>query len=183
MIRLWLDCEQSCLFILKMSEMKKLLPFILLVGTCLLIGGCPYETDVPIDIPSVKIDSNLFGTWVDKENENETYTVTRHDDFSYHIVVTQVDDNDTESYLAYVSMVNKTMFLNISKIEPIDTSPGFILYKMETKNDQEVILTEVTENIDEIFSSSQELKKYISKNMTNTYFYGKEETHLVRPGK
>jgi len=163
--------------------MEKLLRLILFVGSCFIIGGCPYETDVPIDTPSVKIDPNLMGTWVDHDNTNETYTVTRQDDFSYHIVVTQVEENESESYLAYVSMVNKTMFLNISKIEPVDTSPGFILYKMEINNDEELTLTEVTENIDETFSTSQELKKFISKNMANSYFYGKDETRLVRPGK
>ena len=167
----------------KNIKMKKLLQFILLVGSCFLIVGCPYETDVPIDTPSVKIDPNLLGNWVDRDNVNETYTVSRQDDFIYHIVVTQKEENESENYLAYTSVVNKTMFLNISKTEPSDNSPAFILYKIELKNDQWITLTEVTDNIDETFTSSQELKKFISKNMSNSYFYGKDETNLVRPGK
>jgi hypothetical protein len=163
--------------------MKKLLHFVLLLGFCFIISGCPYETHVPIDAPSVKIDPGLLGFWVEQDNENVKYSVTGKDDFTYHIEVTQMEENDRESYLAYASQVNKIMFLNISRTEPSDNSPAFLLYKMEFKNDQWLTLSEVTDNIDETFSSSQELKKFISKNMSNSYFFGKEETNLVRPGK
>ena len=163
--------------------MKKLLQLLLLVGTSFVIGGCPYETDVPIDAPSVKIDPKLLGVWVDKDNENESYMISRQDDFTYHIVATQIEEGESEAYLAYASQVNKTMFLNISKTEPKDDSPAFILYKMELRNDDWISLTEITENIDETFSTSQDLKKFISKNMGNSYFYGKDETNLVRSVK
>lgn len=163
--------------------MKRLLHFVLLFGSCFIISGCPYETDVPIDAPSVKIDSGLLGDWVEQDNENVKYSVTRKDDFTYHIEVTALEENDHESYLAYASQVNKIMFLNISRTESGGHLPGFLIYKIEFKNDQWLTLTEVTDNIDETFSSSQELKKFISKNMSNSYFFGKEETNLVRSVK
>jgi Zn-finger nucleic acid-binding protein len=163
--------------------MKKLLRFTFLILSCVVVGGCPYETDVPIDAPSVIVDPNLLGTWIDNGNVNEIYTVSRQDDYTYQIVATQEDEKETETYTAHASIVNKTTFLNIKKTRPEPMTNSYILYKIELRGDQEVILTEITENIDEKFSSSQELKKFISKNMNNSYFYGKDETHLIRPEK
>ena len=54
---------------------------------------------------------------------------------------------------------------------------------MELKTNDTIKLAEMTENIDEQFSSSAKLKKFIADNMHNSYFFGKEELILVRSGK
>jgi hypothetical protein len=163
--------------------MKNLLHLSLLACACLVWIGCPYETAVPIDAPSVKVDLKLQGTWVLRDDPDEVYTVSPLDMYTYQIVVTQKDSDDQEIYQAHTSMVNKTMFLNITKDEEEDTSKSYILYKLEFRSDEWITLSEVTENIDEKFTSSKDLKNFISKNIMKSYFYGKEETNLIRSGE
>ena len=153
-----------------------------LFASWLIFAGCPYESNVPIDAPSVKINPNLLGTWEDRENKNDEYHISKQDEFTYHIVVTERDKDEHEIYHAYASDVKGVMFLNIFKSTPGDTSATCLLYKMEMENDHSITLSEVTDNIDEKFSSSGELKKFIGANMKNSYFFGKEVTYLVRPG-
>ena len=39
-----------------------------------MLGGCPYESKVPIDKPAIKINTALLGYW-DDAREKERYTV------------------------------------------------------------------------------------------------------------
>ena len=44
-------------------------------------------------------------------------------------------------------------------------------------------LLPVTENIDEKFTSSAELKKFIEKNKSLSFFYDKDENSFIKTGK
>jgi hypothetical protein len=165
-----------------MKEIKRFQWIILLLATCFVFGGCPYESSVPIDEPSVKIDSGLLGTWNDSQNKNDSYDVTKEDDYTYKIVKKRSDSDEVENYLAYESVINGNIFLNIWEIKEGEESHSFSLYKMEVETVDKITLSEVTENIDEQFSNSEQLKKFITAGMKNSYFFSKEETVLVRPG-
>ena len=160
--------------------MRKLLHLTGLLAFCFAFSGCPYETEVPLDVPAIKINPALLGTWKDHANSNEIYTVTKQDEFTYAIVKTQTLKAESENYLAYASVVNKTTFLNIWENRSNEKSHPFILFKMEVHHENQVVLTEVTENIDEKFTSSEALRKFVAANMKNSYFFGKEAINLVR---
>ena len=163
--------------------MKQLRLMILLITSCLVFGGCPYQSVVPIDVPSIKINPNLLGRWVDSENKDDIYNVSQKDEVTYKIVKTQTDSQEAENYLAYASIVNKTTFLNLWEIKEDENAPTFALYKIVVNDNNSIMLAEVTENIDEIFTSSAELKKFISNNMKKSYFFTKEELNLTRSSK
>ncbi len=160
--------------------MKKLNHSLILIILCVIFSGCPYESTVPIDKPSVKIDSNIIGNWIDKQNSNEIYKVSKQDDNTYKIIKTQKDSDKIEEYLAYFSKVNKSTFLNLWENLPQDKRHKYAFYKMEIESESKIRLSEVSENIDEIFTSSVELKKFIEENMHNSYFFGKDEMILER---
>jgi len=139
------------------------------------LTGCPYESSVTIDNPSVKINTKLLGAWKDKKN-SDIYTVEKHDEFTYGI--TQSKDND--KLLAFVSIVNGVNFLNFWEPGSDAPSKKYSFYKMEMQTDGSLLLSEITDNITESFTSSDDLKKFISANMKNSYFFGKETVTLVR---
>lgn len=56
----------------------------------------------------------------------------------------------------------------------------YSFYKMEMNIDGTIMLSEITENIDEYFSSGKELKKFVAGNMKHNYFFGKDEITLAR---
>jgi hypothetical protein len=163
--------------------MKTLTQAIILFSMCVLFSGCPYESEVPIDKPSVKINSKLLGKWDDINNHGDKYEVSIKDEFTYSIEHTSQKNKESEKYLAYASIVNGTTFLNLWKIYPDNASHSYSLFKMNMKTVDTVTVTEVTENIDEKFASSEELKKFITSNMKISYFYGKNPMELVRSGK
>ncbi len=162
--------------------MKKLQIAISLLSICFIFIGCPYESAVPVNHPTERINPKIIGTWEDSKN-NETYKVSKLNELSYRIDQLEKDTTEKDKYHAHTSMVNGISFLNLKMVKPVDSIIKYSFYKMELKTNDTIKLIEVTENIDEQFSSSAKLKKFIADNMNNSYFFGKEELILVRSGK
>jgi hypothetical protein len=163
--------------------MKKPLLYILAIPICFLLAACPYESKVPISNPGIQLNAMLFGTWLEKTDSSTIYEVSDLNKFTYKIVEKHKDNSESKQYLAFPSTVNGTTFLNLWEDKPGENNPTYLLYKLDVVNSNSILLLEVTENIDEQFTSSEQLKKYISSNMKNSYFFSKEETELVRVGQ
>ncbi len=162
--------------------MKNSLLFVLVVPLAFLLAGCPYESAVPIDVPGIKIDPAMLGTWQDPTDTTTVYKVSKKDAFTARITQSHTGSTETQDFLGYTSIVNGSTFLNIWQDLP-GTDPVYQLYKMNSKDDHTFTLAEVTDNIDEVFTSSAELKSFISANMKNSYFFGKDESEYVKIGK
>ena len=155
--------------------MKNIFSFLLLITIAVTFWGCPYQTSVSIDSPSVKIDQKLIGTWKSNSSEDNKYKIEAKDEFIYSIIKRSKGSED-EKYFGFISLINNVSFFNIYNDNGSDAPPeDYYLYRMEIKGDGIIILKELTENIDEEFASSDELKKYIIANMNNSYFYSKDE--------
>jgi len=170
-------------YLLNIGKMKLFAYPISLFMMSIIFYGCPYESDVPIDEPSQKINPELLGTWEERMKSDEIYNVNKHDEFTYGIEKRSLNNNKVKYYFAYTSIVNGTTFLNLWEDAPGDASRRFCLYKMDVDGDKLVTLTEVTENIREVFSSSDELKMFIANNMNHSYFYDKDKAIFIQTGK
>ncbi len=153
--------------------MKKLVALTGIVSLAILLCSCPYESVVPIDEPRVKINPKILGTWEETE-DHDVYKVSRKDDFTYSIDVTENKDNKANHFIAFLSTVNGATFLNLSEIKPADSGKKYALYKIEMPGDDMVKIFAVSDNIREQFTSSQDLKKFIATNMKNSYFLERE---------
>jgi len=163
--------------------MKNPLLYILALPTCLLLAACPYESAVPIDPPLIKINSALLGKWQDPIDTSKYYDVSEQSIFTYKIIEKLKDEPESKQYLAYASKVNEFTFLNLWEDIPGEDHPKYLLYKLEIRNANSLLLIEVSENIDEQSSSSDQLKSFVRGNMANSYFFSKTETELIRVGK
>ena len=65
-----------------MNKIKFLLPLIVI---CIALGGCPYQSNVPIDNPTVKINPDLLGKWEADSSSGDRYVVSKLDDYHYKI--------------------------------------------------------------------------------------------------
>jgi hypothetical protein len=145
--------------------------------------GCPYSSEMPIEDPSVKIDIKLLGKWQDKKSEDYDYTITKSTESIYKISKKKVKgDNaaaDTSSYMAYISEINGSKFLNLWDA---NSSPrSYYFYKMELSGSgARVTLSPVTDNIEEKFTNPGELKKFIQTHMNLSFFYDKEKDIYLR---
>ncbi len=161
---------------MKNTVFQKIVISAVLMGIVVLLAGCPYSSNVPVDEGSVKVADELVGQWIkssDKETENPTYFVISKDDkthatakkFEYSSSDTKYD---TTTYHLTFSDVGGDVFMNAIE----DGGANYSLYKfvMDEKI-KEVTTYEVTDYIKETFSSSKELKEFILKNKSMSYFF------------
>ncbi|HIO68250.1 MAG TPA: hypothetical protein EYN41_07945 [Flavobacteriales bacterium] len=149
---------------------------------CILIG-CPYTSSVPIDEPNVKVNKKLIGKWIktsDLSAENPGfYEINEHDKFLYMITDNSYSSMDStysqDMYISHITDIEGTLFMNMQK----DGTGDYYLHKVALEG-KELTFIEVTENIDEKFNTSAELKAFIAKYMHLSFFYTKEEVQYTK---
>ena len=163
---------------------RQIFRFAALASMMVLLTACPYQSKVPISDAKEKVNKKLFGTWInssDLEIENPTYyqigkfSKTKYDlkEYTYSSYDSAYAENQ---YWMHSSKVGNRTFMNI---ESASNSDGFYLYYIEI-GDGEFTMFEVTDNIDEQFASSEELKKFVEKNMEHSFFYSKSEAKYIK---
>jgi hypothetical protein len=160
--------------------MKKLLTQISLFGgLCVLLTACPYTSDVAIDDATVKIDDKLLGKWEAKSSSDYMYSVAKKNDFTYLIKKRNKAGTDSSAYSAFLSVIDGVKFMNIA--DESSSAKSYYLYKMEMSGSgSKVTMIPVTENIDEKFTASAELKAFIKKNMGLSFFFEKDQDEYFR---
>ncbi len=163
--------------------MKSLKRTALFLPILILLTACPYESDVPITEANTPIDKTLLGKWY-KEGEAEMQYPTQYykiDPLGSELYeVTKLDMNSedstyrTETYISHISSLNdasgkKYVFLNMKK------DGKYYLHKIDLAEDK-FVLYEVTDNIDEKFNTSAEMKAFVRQHMHLSFFYNKDET-------
>lgn len=161
--------------------------FIAIAAFGFLLMGCPYETEVPISEPNVTFPAELLGKWQPVNSSEDIMTIKKKTDHVVSITKTKKQpgpDDNPEEFEAYISQVGAITFLNISEVEE-DVSDGkYYLYRMEVHaNGSRITLSAVSENIDEQFNTSAELKAFIEKSMHLSFFYEREDEMYQRVGK
>ncbi len=157
--------------------MKRIKLYISLLALAVLLGGCPYESNVVIDEPSIKINDALLGKWKKEGDDFVTYKVTQHSKYSYRIEKQEQGKKDSEIFIAHFSHVDDQQFLNLSRL---GEDGGYYLYMAILNSNKEIRLREVTENITENFTESASLKAFISKHKGLSFFYNKGEDVLYK---
>ncbi len=166
--------------------MKRFTNYILLVsvmGLLLVLTACPYASKVPIDKAGVKFDRNLLGKWKKYSNSEskhpEYFEIADIDGNQFNINKFEYSSSDSSYnksvYLAHISKIGDYLFLNMQKGGEGD----YFLHRIDL-NGNTFKLYEVTDNIDETFNTSEELRDFIKKNMHLSFFYNKDEKLYIK---
>lgn len=159
--------------------MKNNVIILIVLGAFLsILTACPYSSVVPIDTPAVKVQNELLGKWVkvgDESNVNPNYfIISKQDDFKYKISKNEYNSYDSTYketvFISHISKIDNFQFMNMQQ----DGAGDYFLYKLEL-NQNDFSLFEITDNIDEKFNTSPELKSFVKKNMGLSFFYNKDE--------
>ena len=160
-----------------MKKLKWILPLLVLA---VMLGGCPYQSEQTLDKPSIKVNNALIGRWESDTTSAETYLISKDDEFTYKIEKHGKEVKDVASYKAFVSKVDDDNFLNLwedNGLEPI----SHYFYKLEMgKNNSKVSLIPVTENITEVFKTTEDLKAFFRKYKGLSFFYEKDVLVLTK---
>ncbi len=159
--------------------MKTTVRLLFIFFAIVIFSGCPYNSEVPIDEPSVKIDDKLLGLWEAKSSSDYLYDVKNTDNFTYSIEKKSTESGDVTAYKGYLSDVEGVRFFNIW--EESASPRVYYFYKVETSTSgARLTLAPVTENIDEKFNDSKSLKDFFKNHSTLSFFYSKEEDVYIK---
>lgn len=145
----------------------------------LMLTACPYTSENPIDKATVKIDDKILGKWEAKSSSDYAYTVTKKDEFTYAIEKKSGSSGEITAYEGFLSVIDNVRFLNV--YETNATTKTYYFYKVEmTTSGSKLTLAPVTENIDEKFANSEEIKAFFKKNMALSFFFDKDEDVYIK---
>jgi hypothetical protein len=170
---------------MKLNLVQKVASTIGLLTIVILIAGCPFSSSVPIDEGTVKISPEMIGEWIssaDKESANPTYFIITKDD-KFRATAKKMEYSSSDSsysetiYHLTFSDVNGETFMNAQEEE--GTTYSLYKFKFDEKTG-EASTSEITDYIKETFSSSAELKDFIAKNKSNSYFFTNTNETYVR---
>ena len=161
--------------------MKKSSYALFSLALALLLMGCPYHADVPIDsATSTPIDTKLLGKWQTRSSDETTYIVTKLDDNTYSILEKEkkpAEGSEPKKYNAFLSSVGGTKFLNL--FETGTDSKSYYFYKIEMNDETGGFsLYPVTDYITETFTASEDLKKFVQTNMGLSFFYAAKDEYI-----
>jgi len=157
------------------------------IVSVLSLTGCPYQSRVPIDTPSVEVEQDFLGSWVSEENSEseqpDFYEFKEMDNYRHEVIehtLSMEDSTYSQKYfLSHFSVIDNIHFLNMR-----DGEGNYFLYKLEWQSPGEsFVMYEVTDNIDEQFDTSEDLKAFIKNNMHLSFFYNKDEKVYLRHDK
>jgi len=170
---------------MRLNFFQKVIALVGLMTIVVLFAGCPYSSVVPIDEGTVKVNDKLVGQWIsaaDTGTVNPTYIVITKDD-KFHATAKKMEFSSTDStysatiYHLTFSDVNGETFMNV--LEDEGSTYGLYKFAYDEKSGK-VNTSEVTDYIKESFNSSAELKAFIAKNKSNSYFYTNTSETYIR---
>ena len=151
-----------------------------LAGLMLILTACPYQSRVPISKPVEKINKGLLGNWIAsgemEYGEEATYfEIGKFDKVKYEVIEHSYSTYDStwseKKYMMHTSDVGGETFLNIQE----DGLGDYHLHKVVIEEKQLTVF-EVSDNIDETFNTSEDLKAFIDKYKGLSFFYNSDET-------
>jgi hypothetical protein len=162
--------------------MKKIFFLGKLLIVWVLCTGCPYESVVPIDAPSVAVNPALLGKWRSDPESQDLIEIAKVDQFTYRVteVATKLDSTtERKYYVGHVSVVDGVQFVNLQMVEPPRSadSTSYMIFKLEVKGKDKFVLAPVSEYIRERFKTSAELKAFIRKHLRLSFFYENDSVY------
>jgi hypothetical protein len=169
------------------------------VFSCLMFMGCPYQSKITIDTPSVKIPSEMINTW-EKESSDKNpdkFVISKDNEYVMRILKKSTSSSGEVTkyyYKGFISKVGNVEFLQVYEVED-DWSDktttdndgkkvsdnGYYLYKFTHGTSFiKASLQPVTENVTETFATSAELKEFLNKYKDLSFLYDKETEKYIR---
>ena len=118
-----------------------------------------------------------------QDDSDSQYLIAAKDENNYSIKETSQSSGEINYYVGYASVIDGITFINLYKTDALDSDYSYLLYKLTINSPDQFTLAEITDNVDEQFTSGKDLKKFIASNMQNSYFFNKDEPTFIRMGK
>lgn len=142
------------------------------------LTACPYSSEFALNEPADTVKNEYLGTWTEEsESEHPSYyVITKLTDKTYKFEHHEYNEEEkayrSNDYTGHFTKLGNVNFLNL-RDNSID---NFTFFKIELSNDRkQLVIYEVTDNIDEKFSNASDLKAFFDKYKDLSFFYNKDE--------
>lgn len=160
---------------------------LMLALVAVLLWGCPYKSAVPLSEPVEYVNKQIIGKWIPKADESkenpEYYLIAENDTVSYSVEHFQFNQEDSsytaKSYICWTTRIDNIQFMNVQQAGQKEVT----LYRLDVMGDELMVLYQVTNNIDERFTDSQEMYAFFKKHMRLSFFYNGDEVDLIKVKK
>lgn len=143
------------------------LGFIIIIS--LFLTACPYKSSVPLSEASIEVSDDLIGDWIIQSGlDNPNYLhITRISNVEFKVEHFEYDEEyiTFDTYICHFTDIENTRFVNA-----LDIDGMYNFYKIDL-NGNSLDLSEVTDNIDEEFTSSKEMYNFFKENKNLSFFY------------
>lgn len=165
--------------------MKNALLYSIILFMAVLLWGCPYSSQVPLNDAVEKLDTNLLGKWVVEAmmtNEHpEYYIISKRDSSHYDVYHHQYSDEQkeysTKNYVGHTTRIDAILFMNLQET---NGTGDYLMHRLDVVPGRSMTMYEVTDNIDEKFDDPKEMREFFRKYMKLSFFYNKDEKVLIR---
>ena len=152
--------------------------FLVLGGALsLVLMGCPYESKIPLDsADKSKPDKALVGKWEEKGSDSYTWKCEL-DGNQYRIEKQSIEDKDDDPtiYIGWLTEVGGSQWMNVYERD-YSSDKEYMIYRVEMKGGGDrAKFRAMTDNVTEEFTTSDEFKTFVKKNMELSFFYNKDD--------
>lgn len=148
-----------------------------------LLTACPYTSEFALSEPNETIKKEYLGTWVqDQESKNPSYyVITRLTDKTYKFEEHEYNESEKEysvrSFTGHFTKMGTVNFLNLKEAD----LEKYSFFKLElSASKMQMVIYEVTDNIDEKFSNANDLKTFFEKHKDLSFFYNRDEKRYYK---
>lgn len=163
--------------------MRKLMYTAGLFCMLFLLTACPYSAEFALQEPNEAVKKEYLGTWLKEgESENPSYwVISKLTDKTYTFEEHEYDNNEkgynVKKYAGHFTRLGNVNFLNLKE----ESDVKFSFFKIELSADKkQMVIYEVTDNIDEKFSNADDLKAFFDKHKDLSFFYNSDEKTYIK---
>lgn len=94
----------------------------------------------------------------------------------YRIEKKSLEDSESDPtiYIGWLTDVGGSQFMNVYE-QDYESEKSYMIYRMEKKSEDRIKFRAMTDNVTEEFTTSEEFKAFVKKNMELSFFYNKDD--------
>lgn len=156
--------------------MKQLFIYSLLAAT-ILLTGCPYSSDTPVDQGSFPVPAWLAGKWQEvKSGGNGTVYELKPDKGNSSILTATVPGEKEKKI--YMSKVGNRVYMSVYEAGDDLGDEGYYIFRMTKKSNTEMELLPLKEHAD--VSNAASLKEFLRQHEDDDTVFEKSELMLFK---
>lgn len=143
-----------------------------LLAAMLLLTGCPYSSDTPVDPGSFSVPAWLTGKWQEVKSDGNGTVYELKPDKGNSSILTATVPGEKEKKV-YMSKVGSSVYMSVYEAGDDLSDEGYYIFRMTKKSNTEMELLPLKEHAD--VGSAASLKEFLRQHENDDAVFEKTE--------